>query len=304
MRGLLKRLMEECVDGEYQNFKSKGGAYTREHFFGKYPELKEMVANMSDEEIWRLNRGGHDPVKVYAAYAAAVANKGAPTVILAKTVKGFGLGKSAEGLNVAHQQKKLGEEDLRAVRDRFNIPISDEEIAGLTFRKPAPDSEEMKYLQERRAELGGYLPARVTRRSPQLRGAAAGDLQRAARGNAGPRDLHHHGAGAHPHHPGARQEHRQARRADHPGRGAHLRHGGDVPPDRHLFIGGTALHAAGRRSIDVLPGGQAGSDSRGGHQRGGEPVLVDRGGDRLCESRREHGAVLHLLLDVRLPAGR
>jgi pyruvate dehydrogenase E1 component len=166
-KGFLKRVMEECVDGEYQNFKSKGGAYTREHFFGKYPELKEMVANMSDEEIWRLNRGGHDPVKVYAAYAAAVANKGAPTVILAKTVKGFGLGKSAEGLNVAHQQKKLGEEDLRAVRDRFNIPISDEEIAGLTFRKPAADSEEMKYLLERRAELGGYLPARHST-APQL----------------------------------------------------------------------------------------------------------------------------------------
>src|ERR1700678_532071 len=164
--GLLKRLMEECVDGEYQNFKSKGGAYTREHFFGKYPELKEMVANMSDDEIWRLNRGGHDPVKVYAAYASAVANKGAPTVILAKTVKGFGLGKTAEGLNVAHQQKKLGEEDLKAVRDRFNIPISDEEIAGLSFRKPAPDSEEIRYLQERRAALGGYLPERSSAAPP------------------------------------------------------------------------------------------------------------------------------------------
>jgi pyruvate dehydrogenase E1 component len=159
-KGLLRRLMEECVDGEYQNFKSKGGAYTREHFFGKYPELKEMVANMSDEEIWRLNRGGHDPQKVYAAYASAVANKGAPTVILAKTVKGFGLGKAGEGLNSAHQQKKLGDEALREVRDRFNIQISDEEITGLTFRKPAPDSEEMKYLQERRGSLGGYLPER------------------------------------------------------------------------------------------------------------------------------------------------
>jgi pyruvate dehydrogenase E1 component len=158
--------MEECVDGEYQNFKSKGGAYTREHFFGKYPELKEMVANMSDDEIWRLNRGGHDPVKVYAAYASAVAHKGSPTVILAKTVKGFGLGKTAEGLNVAHQQKKLGEEDLKAVRDRFNIPISDEEIAGLSFRKPAPDSEEIRYLQERRAALGGYLPERNSAAPP------------------------------------------------------------------------------------------------------------------------------------------
>jgi pyruvate dehydrogenase E1 component len=159
-KGLLKRLMEECVDGEYQNFKSKGGAYTREHFFGKYPELKEMVANMSDEEIWRLNRGGHDPQKVYAAYASAVANKGAPTVILAKTVKGFGMGKAGEGLNSTHQQKKLTDENLKEVRDRFNIQITDEEIAGLTFRKPSEDSEELKYLHERRAVLGGYLPAR------------------------------------------------------------------------------------------------------------------------------------------------
>jgi pyruvate dehydrogenase E1 component len=161
-KGLLKRLMEECVDGEYQNFKSKGGAYTREHFFGKYPELKEMVANMSDEEIWRLNRGGHDPQKVYAAYASAVAHKGAPTVILAKTVKGFGMGKAGEGLNSAHQQKKLGDQALREVRDRFNIQITDEEIAGLTFRKPGGDSEELKYLQERRGALGGYLPARYS----------------------------------------------------------------------------------------------------------------------------------------------
>jgi pyruvate dehydrogenase E1 component len=158
--GLLKRVMEECVDGEYQNFKSKGGAYTREHFFGKYPELKEMVANLSDDEIWRLNRGGHDPQKVYAAYAAAVAHKGAPTVILAKTVKGFGMGKAGEGLNVAHQQKKLDIDSLRDFRSRFNIPVTDEEIEGLSFRKPAPDSEELRYLQDHRTKLGGYLPAR------------------------------------------------------------------------------------------------------------------------------------------------
>ncbi len=165
-KGLLKRLMEECVDGEYQNFKSKGGAYTREHFFGKYPETKEMVANMSDEEIWRLNRGGHDPQKVYAAYASAMAHKGAPTVILAKTIKGFGMGKSGEGLNSAHQQKKLGDEALKEVRDRFNIQITDEEIAGLTFRKPAEDSEELSYLQERRAALGGFLPSRNSASPP------------------------------------------------------------------------------------------------------------------------------------------
>ncbi|MEI8297447.1 MAG: pyruvate dehydrogenase (acetyl-transferring), homodimeric type [Pseudomonadota bacterium] len=159
-KGLLRRLMEECVDGEYQNFKAKGGAYTREHFFGKYAELREMVANMSDEEIWRLNRGGHDFVKVWNAYAAATATTGKPTVILAKTVKGFGLGKAGEALNPTHQQKKLDDEALRAFRDRFNIPVSDEEIANLPFKRPAEDSEEMRYLRERRASLGGSLPAR------------------------------------------------------------------------------------------------------------------------------------------------
>src|SRR5262249_50078603 len=148
-KGLLRRVMEECVDGEYQNFKAKGGAYTREHFFGKYPELKAMVANMSDEEIWRLNRGGHDPRKGYAAYAAAMQHKGQPTVILAKTVKGFGLGKGGEGQMVAHQQKKLSEEDLRIFRDRFNIPVSDEHIAALPFRKPADDADETRYLKDK-----------------------------------------------------------------------------------------------------------------------------------------------------------
>ena len=158
--GLLRQVMEQCVDGEYQNFKAKGGAYTREHFFGKNPRLKEMVANMSDEDIWRLNRGGHDARKVHAAYAAAMASDGRPTVILAKTVKGFGLGKAAEGQMVAHQQKKLDDESLRELRDRFNIPVSDDDIAKLPFRKPAADSAEMKYLLERRASLGGFLPRR------------------------------------------------------------------------------------------------------------------------------------------------
>jgi pyruvate dehydrogenase E1 component len=159
-RGLLRRLMDECVDGEYQNFKAKGGAYTREHFFGKYAELRELVANMSDDEIWRLNRGGHDFVKVWNAYAAATATRGQPTVILAKTVKGFGLGKAGEAQNPTHQQKKLDDEALRAFRDRFNIPVSDDEIAGLPFKRPAEDSEEMRYLREHRSALGGYLPAR------------------------------------------------------------------------------------------------------------------------------------------------
>jgi pyruvate dehydrogenase E1 component len=166
-KGLLRRVMEECVDGEYQNFKAKGGAYTREHFFGKYPDLKAMVANMSDDEIWRLNRGGHDPVKVYAAYDAAVKAKGQPTVILAKTVKGYGLGQAAEGQMVAHQQKKLSEEDLRIFRQRFNIPVTDEEVAKPAFKKPDTNSEEARYLHEKRALLGGYLPQR-RRNAPPL----------------------------------------------------------------------------------------------------------------------------------------
>jgi pyruvate dehydrogenase E1 component len=158
--GNLQRVMEECVDGEYQNFKAKGGAYTREHFFGKDPVLREMVANMSDQDIWYLNRGGHDAYKVFAAYDSAVRHRGQPTLILAKTVKGFGLGKSAEGQMVAHQQKKLDENALRELRDRFNISVSDAEIDELPFRKPAADSAEMVYLHDRRRALGGYLPAR------------------------------------------------------------------------------------------------------------------------------------------------
>ncbi len=165
-KGLLRRVMEECVDGEYQNFKAKGGAYTRENFFGKYPELKAMVANMSDEEIWRLNRGGHDPRKVFAAYWAAMNHKGQPTVILAKTVKGFGLGKAGEGQMITHQQKKLDIEALKAFRDRFHIPVSDEDLTRLPFCKPAEDSEEIRYMRDKRAALGGYLPVRIAKAEP------------------------------------------------------------------------------------------------------------------------------------------
>jgi pyruvate dehydrogenase E1 component len=159
-RGLLRRLMMECVDGEYQNFKAKGGAYTREHFFGKYPELREMVANMSDDDIWRLNRGGHDPHKVFNAYRAAVEHKGQPTVILAKTIKGYGMGSAGEGLNITHQQKKLDDAALKEFRDRFNIPVSDADIVNVPYYRPADDSEEIRYLHERRRALGGFLPRR------------------------------------------------------------------------------------------------------------------------------------------------
>jgi len=158
--GLLRKRMEECVDGEYQNFKAKGGAYTRQHFFGKYPELKEMVAAMSDQDIWRLNRGGHDPHKVYAAYHAAVTHTGQPTIILAKTVKGYGMGAAGEAQNPAHQSKALDIDSLRAFRDRFDIPIADADLEKLPFYRPDEGSAEMQYLRERRAALGGYIPSR------------------------------------------------------------------------------------------------------------------------------------------------
>jgi pyruvate dehydrogenase E1 component len=164
--GVLQRLMEETVDGEYQAFKAKGGAYTREHFFGKYPETREMVADMSDEDIWRLNRGGHDPHKVYAAYAEAVECTGRPTVILAKTVKGYGMGEAGEGQNITHSQKKMGEDSLKAFRDRFNIPISDEDISKTPFYKFPEDSVEMGYMRQSREKLGGYMPVRSDTAEP------------------------------------------------------------------------------------------------------------------------------------------
>jgi len=159
--GLLLKRMEEAVDGDYQKYSVEPGSYTRKHFFGKYPELLQLVNHLTDEQIRKLTRGGHDPLKVYAAYAAAFAHKGQPTVILAKTVKGYGLGEAGEGRNITHQQKKLNEKELREFRARFGVPIPDEAIAEMPFYRPANDSPEMVYLQARRKALGGYLPRRV-----------------------------------------------------------------------------------------------------------------------------------------------
>ena len=183
-KGLLKKRMDECVDGDYQTFKSKDGAYVREHFFGKYPELREMVANMSDQEIWELNRGGHDPHKVYAAYHEATHNAhGRPTVILAKTIKGYGMGSSGEAQNVAHQAKKMDLDSLRQFRDRLGIPIPDDQLVSAPYYKPADDSPEMQYLRQRRSSLGGYLPARKPVKAPlQIPGLHLFDSQLADSG--------------------------------------------------------------------------------------------------------------------------
>jgi pyruvate dehydrogenase E1 component len=160
--GWMQKRMEECLDGDYQSYKANDGSYVRQHFFNQYPELKKMVDNLSDDEIWRLNRGGHDPQKVYAAYAQAVEHKGSPTVILAKTIKGYGMGAAGEGQNITHQQKKMTLEQLKAFRDRFSIPVSDDKIAEVPFYKPDDDSPEIKYIKKQRETLGGYLPFRST----------------------------------------------------------------------------------------------------------------------------------------------
>ena len=164
--GLLRQRMMECVDGDYQNYKSQNGAYVREHFFGKYPELLELVSDLSDDEIWKLSRGGHDPEKVYNAYAAAMRHSGGPTVILAKTVKGFGMGEAGEGQNINHQLKKMGEDAVKAFRDRFGLDLTDDQLGDMPYLKPAADSVEALYLQARRTQLGGYVPARFSAVEP------------------------------------------------------------------------------------------------------------------------------------------
>jgi pyruvate dehydrogenase E1 component len=161
--GILLRRMEEALDGDYQAYKSRDGAFVREHFFGTSPELRAMVAEMSDETIWRLNRGGHDPGKVYAAYRSASEHTGQPTVILAKTIKGYGMGPSGEGQNITHQQKHMTEQALLAFRDRFELPLSDEQALAADLYMPPADSPELAYLREQRAALGGALPARRRR---------------------------------------------------------------------------------------------------------------------------------------------
>lgn len=181
--GQLRKLMMETVDGEYQACKAFGGAYTREHFFGKYPQTRELVANLSDDDVWRLNRGGHDPHKVYAAYHSAVNTKGMPTVILAKTVKGYGMGAAGESQNPTHQQKKLDADAVRHFRDRFNIPVSDDKLGEVPYYHPGKDSPEVQYMLERRAALGGSLPQRRRTSSIQLKAPPLSAFEQITKGS-------------------------------------------------------------------------------------------------------------------------
>ena len=164
--GHLIKIMNETVDGEYQAYKARNGLYVREKFFGKYPETLELVSNLSDKDIWRLNRGGHDPHKVYSAYTEASQNKGSPTVIIAKTIKGYGMGKTGESVNTTHQQKKMGIEDLMYYRDRFDVPLTNKQVEEIQYFRPKENSEEIKYLKERRIKLGGFIPERTTYAKP------------------------------------------------------------------------------------------------------------------------------------------
>ena len=301
--GLLLKRMEEAVDGEYQTFKSKDGAYVRKHFFGKYPELLAMVANMSDDDIWRLNRGGHDPHKIYAAYAAAVKHKGQPTVILAKTIKGYGMGEAGEGQNITHQQKKMGTTSIKAFRDRFDIPIPDDKLEEVPFFKPAEDSPEMKYLRERIAALGGSLPQRRQKAAPlEVPALSAFEALLEASGeremsttmafvrilNVLVRDKNIGKLVV----PIVPDESRTF------GMEGMFRQLG------HLLVGRPAVPPAGCRPADVLQGRQERADPAGGHQRGRRDVVVDRGGHVVQHARGVDDPVLHLLLDVRLPARR
>ena len=302
--GRLTQLMNECVDGDYQTFKSRNGKYVRDEFFGRYPETKSLVEDWTDDEIWNLQRGGHDSIKVYAAYKAAFEHRGQPTVVLAKTIKGYGMGEAGEAQNIAHQAKKMEVEAMRVFRDRFALPISDAALAGDTipFYKPADDAPEMRYLRERLAELGSVPQRRRKSASLAVPELSTFDAQLQGTGdrhisttmafvrilNAIARD----------------RGNRSARRSDRRRRIAHVRHGRHVPAARHLLVGRPALPSARCRAADVVPRGQAGPDPAGRHQRSRRALVVDRRGNLVFESRPADDSVLHLLFDVRISARR
>ncbi len=299
---LLLRAFHETVDGEFQTLSATDGRFNREHFFNKYPELAQLTAHLSDEDIDRLRRGGHDPVKIHAAYHAAAQHRGQPTVILAKTKKGYGMG-SAQGRMTTHQQKKFDTAALLEFRDRFALPLSDGQVENVEFLRPPADSAEMKYLHGARSKLGGYLPSRDATREP-LAPPAVDAFARFALQAAGKemsttmafvRMLSATAEG-----PGARA----ARRAHHRRRGAHVRHGRPVPADRHLLAARPAVPAGGQHADQLLQGGDRRPDPRGRHQRGRRDRVVGRGGHELLDQRPADAALLHLLFDVRLPARR
>ena len=305
--GALVNLMNTTPDGDYQTYKANDGGYVRDHFFGRDPRTKALVEPMTDQEIWNLKRGGHDYRKVYAAYRAATEHKGQPTVILAKTIKGYTLGKHFEGRNATHQMKKLALQDLKDFRDRERIPIPDAQLEENPYLPPyyhpGPEAPEIRYMLDRRRALGGFLPERRTKtKALTLPGRDAYKALEEGLGQPGGR--HHDGDRSYVQRTVAGQEHRLAHRADHPRRGPHVRHGLVVPDPEDLQPQRPALHGRGRRADAGLQGKRDRPDPARGHQRGRVDGVVHRGGHLLCHPQRADDPDLHLLFDVRVPAHR
>ncbi len=302
--GVLVNQMNQTPDGQYQTYTVESGAYIREHFFGGDPRLRKMVEDMSDDDLRKLSRGGHDYRKVYAAFEAARAHTGQPTVILAKTVKGWTL-ESFEGRNATHQMKKLTTADLKAFRDRLYLPITDKELeADLPpYYHPGEKSDEIQYMKERRAALGGALPKRVVRAKPL---AQPGDkrLRRVPRrlGQAAGGDDDGHRPPVQG--PDEGQGDRVALRPDHSGRGADVRPRRDLPDGEDLLAARAGVRRGRPRHAAVLQGVDEGPDPARGDLRGRLDGLADRGRVGVRHPRDADDPVLHLLLDVRLPAHR
>ena len=307
--GVLLNRMNETVDGEFQRYAVESGAYAREHFFGPDLRLRKLVEHLSDEEIRNLPRGGHDYRKLYAAYKAATEQPGAPTVILAKTIKGWTLGPDVEGRNATHQIKKMTTDQLKLLRERLHLQEEVPEDALADDKEPpyiqlGEDSEIRQYMLDRRLALDGSLPRRVVRTKRKLELPGQGGL----RGGAGwlrqAGGVHHHRLHPAAPQPVPRPAVRSPCRADHPRRGPHVRHGLAVQGVRHLRVAGPDVRARRPRAAALLQGEPAGTDPRGGHHRGRLAGQLHRRRHELRHPRRTHGAVLHLLFDVRLAASR
>ena len=294
--GLLLARMEETLDGDYQRLAVESADNIREQFFG--PELQHLIAGIPDDKLTRMRRGGHDTQKVYAAYKAAVEHEGAPTAILAKTVKGWALGGGFEARNITHQKKALEAPDLKFFRDLLELPIPDDELGDFPYYLPAADSEEVQYLLSHRDALGGCIPHR-TRKATKI--TLPKRVRRRQR-QAG--SLDDDGVRAADAQPDALGRVRKAYRPHRAGRGAHLRDGGALPRVQDLQRARAGLHPGRRQIIIILRRGGGRPDSRGGHLRGGSDELLYGSRHDLCQLRRTDRPVLHLLLDVRLPARR
>ena len=297
--------MEEVVDGHYQKYKVSQGwrVHSREHFFGKYPELLELVGNYSDEKLEVLRRGGHDPEKVYAAYKMAMEHTGQPTVILAKTIKGYGMGESGEGRNIAHNKKKANEQELLDFRSRFGIPISDDEVGKAPFYKPADDSVEMNYLRERREALGGSVPSRPVE-PPRMEVPRFDDYRKSIERGLWQGDVDHDGRGSIAQSIVQGQKDRQTSGPDRSRRIAHVRDGGDVPRGGDLRPHRAALRASRLGSDRLLQRGQRWPAFGGRNLGGGFDVVVQCGRNGVQRPWHQHDSVFYLLLDVRIPANR